>query len=171
MSYVAFQYAEALFSLALEEKQVDQVLSNFEAFVDAQDEDISKFLNHPKVSKKAKKEVVGKVITDSLFKNFVFVLIDNSRIEYLDDCLSEFKVINDNQNKVMNAVVYSKELLPISDLNKLKNNLGMKHNRKVRIENIVEPNIIGGLRIEYEGNVLDETINNYLETLKNNLTK
>lgn len=171
MGYVAFQYAEALFSLALEEKQVDNVMSSFEAFVEAQNDEITKFLSHPKVSKKDKKEVVGKVIANSLFKNFVFVLIDNSRIDYLNDCLSEFKVINDNQNKVMNATVYSKELLPISDLNKLKNNLGMKHNRKVKIENIVDPSIIGGLRIEYEGHVLDETINNHLQTLKNNLTK
>lgn len=171
MGYVAFQYAEALFSLALEENQIDDVMNSFTAFVDAQNDEVTKFLNHPKVSKKNKKEVVGNVITNSLFKNFVFVLIDNSRIDYLNECLSEFKVINDNQNKVMNAVVYSKELLPISDLNKLKNNLGMKHNRKVKIENIVDPSIIGGLRIEYEGHILDETINNHLQTLKNNLTK
>lgn len=171
MGYVAFQYAEALFSLALEEKQVDEVMQNFDAFVDAQNDEITKFLNHPKVSKKNKKEVVGKVITNSLFKNFVFVLIDNSRIDYLNECLSEFKVINDNQNKEMNATVYSRVLLPISDLNKLKNNLGMKHNRKVNIENIVDPSIIGGLRIEYQGHILDETINNHLQTLKNNLTK
>lgn len=171
MSYVAFQYAEALFSLALEENQIDSVMESFTAFIDAQNDEITKFLNHPKVSKKDKKEVVGNVITNSLFKNFVFVLIDNSRIDYLNECLSEFKVINDNQNKVMNAIVYSKELLPISDLNKLKNNLGMKHNRKVNIENIVDATIIGGLRIEYEGHILDETINNHLIKLKNNLTR
>ena len=171
MSYVAFQYAEALYALALEEKQVDEVLNSFVAFIDAQDETISKFLSHPKVSKKNKKEVISNAIQNSLFKNFVFVLIDNSRIEYLNDCLSEFKVIHDNQNKVMNAVVFSKEKLPISDLNKLKNNLGMKHNRKVIMKNIVDSTIIGGLRIEYDGQVLDETINNHLQTLKNNLTK
>jgi F-type H+-transporting ATPase subunit delta len=80
-------------------------------------------------------------------------------------------MINDNQNKVMNATVYSNKLLPISDLNKLKNNLGMKHDRKVNIENIVDVNIIGGLRIEYDGQILDETINNHLQTLKNRLLK
>jgi len=171
MSYVAFQYAEALFALALEENQVEEVLSNFNAFVDAQDEKILKFLTHPKVKKNEKKEVIANVVTNSLFKNFVFVLIDNSRIEYLDDCLSEFKAINDKQNKLMNAVVYSKELLPIADLNKLKNNLGMKHNRKVMIENVVDETIIGGIRLEFEGQILDETINNHLQTLKYNLMK
>jgi len=171
MSYVAFQYAEALFSLAHEENKVDEVLNEFEAFVNAQDNDVYNFLNHPKVSNKDKKGVISKVIKNSIVKNFIYVLIDNVRIEYLEDCLDEFKVIIDNQNKVMNVTVYSNKLLPIIDLNKLKNNLAMKHNRKVNIENLVDENIIGGLRIEFEGNILDDTINNYLTTLKNNLTK
>lgn len=171
MSYVAFQYAEALFALALEEDKLENVLSNFEHFVEAQDEDIYKFLSHPKVSKQNKKEVIGKVLTDTLFKNFVFVLIDNSRIDYLADCLAEFKVIVDDQNKIMNVIAYTGKKLSSDELLKLKSNLKKKHNRKVELQNIVDPKIIGGMRIEYEGMVLDETINNYLTTLKNNLTK
>ena len=35
MSYVAFQYAEALFSLALERNEIDNVLVDFKSFLDA----------------------------------------------------------------------------------------------------------------------------------------
>ena len=171
MSYVAFQYAEALFSLAMEENQVDNVLQSYQDFVAAQDQEIYKFLTHPKISKKDKKEVVSKAISDELFKNFVFVLIDKSRIDYLVDCLEELQVIIDNQNKVMNVEVYSGRILESSEIKRLTNNLSKKHNRKVRLNNIVDESIIGGLRIEYDGNILDETINNYLNTLKSNLTK
>jgi|LGOV01.1.fsa_nt_gb F-type H+-transporting ATPase subunit delta len=171
MSYIAFQYAEALFALAHEEKQVESVLESFKGFVKAQDFEISKFLNHPKVTKKAKKEVLSKAITNSLFKNFIFVLIDNSRIDYLDDCLDEYQVIVDAQNKIMNVFVYSSKKLTKTETQELVNNLSKKHNRKVKLENIVDKTILGGLRIEFEGNILDETINNYLATLRNNLTK
>jgi F-type H+-transporting ATPase subunit delta len=171
MSYVAFQYAEALFSLALEEKKVDQVLSNYSALIEAYDEEISKFLNHPKVSKNDKKDVVSKVITDSLLKNFVFVLIDNTRVEFLHDCFNEFKVIVDNQNKVMNVVVYSQKLLSEQELKELKNNLNKKHNRNIELTNVVDSKIIGGIRLEYEGMVLDDTINNYLSSMVSNLMK
>ena len=54
MSYVAFQYAEALFSLALERKEIDSVFVSFKAFLNAQDEDVRKFLDHPKVKKQSK---------------------------------------------------------------------------------------------------------------------
>ena len=59
MSYVAFQYAEALFSLSLEKNQIDDVLQSYQDFVNALDEDISKFLNHPKVSNKDKKVILN----------------------------------------------------------------------------------------------------------------
>ena len=142
-----------------------------EAFTEAQDDDISNFFNHPNVSKENKKKVLSTVIKETLVKNFVFVLIDNNRIDLLDETLGEYKKIVDQQNQIMNVVVYSGKLMDISDLNKLKNNLAMKHNRKVLIENIVDVKIVGGLRIEYEGMILDETINNYLTKLKHNLTK
>ncbi len=171
MSYIAFQYAEALFAIANEEKQVESVLESFNSFVKAQDVEISKFLNHPKVTKKAKKEVLGNAITNSLFKNFIFVLIDNSRIDYLSDCLDEYQIIVDAQNKIMNVFVYSGKKLTKTETQELVKNLSKKHNRKVKLENIVDKTILGGLRIEFEGNILDETINNYLATLRNNLTK
>lgn len=170
MGYVAFQYAEALFSLALEKNQVDLIHDGLKAIDVIQDEDVYKFLNHPKVHKRDKKKVFEKGLENQLLKNFMFVLIDNNRIDLIVEVLDEYQKLVDNQNKIMNVTVFSQKLLSISDLNKLKNNLAMKHGRKVKIENVVDETIIGGLRIEYEGNVMDNTINNYLETLKHNLT-
>lgn len=171
MGYVALQYAEALFGITLEEEKIDETLLAFEEFNNAIDDDIFKFLNHPKISKKDKKEVVRKAVKNELLKNYIFVLIDNSRIELLDESLIEFKKIVDKQNKVMKVSVFSKKALNTEQKKQLKINLNKKHNRKIMLNNIVDKSISGGLRIEYEGMILDDTINNYLETLKHNLTK
>lgn len=171
MGYVAFQYAEALFSLAYEEKKTQNVIDAYKAFLDAQDDEVYKFLNHPKVSKHNKKDVIAKAITDSLFKNFVNVLIDNSRIDLLEDCFNELTKIVNNQNKIMDVTVYSMKPLLKTELDKLVENLEKKHNRTIKLENIVDQKIVGGLRIEYEGHVLDDTINNFLGSLKANLTR
>lgn len=171
MSYVAFQYAEALFSLSLEKNQIDDVYQSYHRFVNALDIEINKFLNHPKVSKDDKKHLLKNVVSNDLLYNFVCVLIDNTRIDYLEDCLQEFKKIIDHQNHVMNVTVYAGKKLTKQALDNLVVNLSKKHNRKVAITHVVDPVIIGGLRIEFEGNVLDETINNYLHGMKANLTK
>lgn len=171
MSYVAFQYAEALFSLATEEKKVEDILASYTNFVEAQDDEIISFLNHPKISKKDKKEVLSKAIDNTLFEHFIYVLIDNSRIELINDCYDEFKKIYDSQNKVMKATVYSGKKLLKTELEQLKKNLSKKHNRNVELINVVDSSIIGGLKVEYDGYVLDQTINSYLQSLKNSLTK
>lgn len=171
MGYVALQYAEALFGIALEEGQIDETMVEFDAFSNAIDDEIYKFLNHPKISKKNKKEVIDKSITNNLLKHFIFVMIDNFRIELLKESLIEFKKIVNRQNNLMKVWVYSRKELNTEQKNELKLNLKKKHNRKIELKNIVDSTIVGGLRIEYEGMILDDTINNYLQTLKANLTR
>lgn len=171
MGYLAFQYSEALFSLAIEEKQIDSLLNDFVAFNDSLDDEIYKFLNHPKITKKDKKEVVGNAISNSLLKNFIYVLIDNSRIDLLDDTLVEYKKLYDNQNKVLKVTVYSSKVLSDKQKQNLIDSLETKNSRKVELNNVVDTTIVGGLRIEYEGMILDDTINNYLHSLKSNLSK
>ena len=171
MNYIAFQYAEALFGLANETSQITKVFTELNIIKDSFDDEIYQFLIHPKIKKQDKKDIVAKVINNDLVKRFVFVLIDNSRIEILNDTLEEFEKLIDNQNKVMKVQVYSHKLLSPEQKKQLATNLEKKHNRKIELENIVDRSIVGGLRIEFEGMILDDTINNYLHSLKANLTK
>jgi len=171
MSYVAFQYAEALFSLAVEENQLNDVLASFKQFLKLQDEEVTTFLTHPKVTKDEKKEVLKTVVKNTVFLHFLYVVIDNSRIDLIADCYKEFSTILDNQHKLMDVFVYSHKALTKEELEDLKLSIGKKHNRTVTIENVVDPHIVGGIRIEFDGYIFDQTINHYLHELKNNLTK
>lgn len=170
MSYVAFQYSEALFSLALEEKSLDSVLEDFIAITKSLDKEIYTFLNHPKITKTQKKEIVNKAVSNSLLRNFINVLIDNSRIDLLEDTLVEYKKLYDNQNKVLKVNVYSSKVLSDKQIKNLVESLENKTKRRVELNNVIDTRIVGGLRIEYEGMILDDTINNYLQSLKSNLT-
>ena len=141
------------------------------AFNESVDEEIYTFLNHPKITKNDKKEIVKQAISNSLLRNFINVLIDNSRIDLLEDTLSEYKKLFDNQNKVLKVIVYSNKVLSDKQKSNLEESLEKKNNRKVELNNVIDPSIVGGLRIEYEGMILDDTINHYLHSLKSNLTK
>jgi len=171
MSYVAFQYAEALFATALEQKVLDQVAGEFSEFLSALDADVRHFLQHPKVAKDEKKNVLTSVTSTTIFRHFLFVLIDNSRIDLLADIHHEFTTILNNQQHRMEATVYSPKPLSETELTNLKTSIGAKHNRTVTLTNVIDQTIVGGLRIEYEGHVLDQTINHYLASLKGTLTK
>ena len=171
MGYIAFQYAEALHNIAVESNTVKSLLDDFKTISELIDEEIYKFLNHPKISKKNKKEIIQNSIENDLLMRFMFVLIDNSRISLLKECFSEFEKIVDSANKVMNIQVFSKKMLSVEEMNQLNTNLKKRHKKKIILDNIVDQAIIGGLRIEYDGMILDDTINNYLDNLKFKLTK
>lgn len=171
MSYLAFQYAEALFALALEDQVLDDVHSEFSNFLDALDSDVMHFLNHPKVTKEEKKAVLDKVVKQPVFRHFLYVVIDNSRMQHMTDMYNEFTAIVNNQNNHMEATVFSPKPLTKQELANLEASIGKKHNRDVTLTNVVDPTIVGGLRVEYEGHVLDQTINHYLANLQGTLTK
>lgn len=171
MSYLAFQYAEALFALALEEDILEDVQAEFSSFLAALDDEVMHFLGHPKVTKDEKKAVLDKVVKQSVFRHFLYVVIDNSRISNMQDMYQEFTTIVNNQNNHMEATVYSPKPLTKTELANLQASIGKKHNRDVTLQNVVDPSIVGGLRVEYEGHVLDQTINHYLTSLKGTLTK
>jgi F-type H+-transporting ATPase subunit delta len=171
MSYLAFQYAEALFSLALDEDVLDDVQQEFTNFLDALDNDVMHFLKHPKVTKNEKKAVLDQVVKQSVFRHFLYVVIDNSRMQYMTDMHQEFTSIVHNQQNHMEATVYSPKPLTKTELANLEASIGKKHNRDVTLTNVVDSSIVGGLRVEYEGHVLDQTINHYLTNLQGALTK
>lgn len=171
MSYLAFQYAEALFALSLEQDIIADIQTEFSHFLEALDDDIMHFLQHPKVTKEEKKAVLEKVVDHPVFKHFLFVVIDNSRMNYMSDMYHELTTIINNQQKHMEATVFSPKPLTKTELANLQQSIGQKHNRDVTLNNVVDSSIVGGLRVEYEGHVLDQTINQYLTKLKGTLTK
>lgn len=171
MNYVAYQYAEALFSLSFEENQVSDVLNQFQHFNNAMDEEIFKFFSHPKISKTSKKEIITNSVENDILKRFLFVLIDNSRIELINEILNEFINVVNKQSNVLLVNVYSSNKLSNEQIEDLKISLNKKNNRNIKLNNIIDSNIVGGLRIEYDGMIFDETINNYLVNMKASLTK
>lgn len=166
MSVLGFQYAEALFDLANEKKCVDKIKDNFGSFIEASSAELMDFMNHPKIQKSVKKEMIDDLKLEDLLTHFLYVVIDHDRYEYLHEIFEEYENIIHRQNQVMNVNVYSKKKLTKAEKERLISKLEKKHNRKIELKNIVDETIVGGLKVEYEGYVLDDTINNYLQNLK-----
>ena len=171
MTGIANQYALAVFSLASKEKRDEEFLTILETFVKGMNDSTYKFFAHPKISTLEKKQTLEKVVYDKLLLNFLKVLIDNDRFALIEAISLEYKNILDNLNKIMNVVVVSNKPLKKKNLDKIKNKLKEKYNRKIQIEETIDEHIIGGFRIEFEGNVIDETINKQLNDIKSSLTE
>ena len=171
MSTTSNQYAVALFELAHEADEKDAISEVFEAFTKELDKEQLNFFIHPRIKKADKKAVIKGMEANQLFTDFIYVLIDNNRFENINDIKNDYDKLILDQGKIMRIDVYTKESLDKSRMSQLKKQYEKKYNRQVQLENHIDPSIVGGLRVEFDGKVLDNTVNHTLSQLKNRLAK
>ena len=171
MSAVSNQYAVALFELALESEVLEEVLKSYAAFLESIDEELAWFFLHPKIAKEDKKSVLKSLDTESLFRDFLSVLIDNNRFKLVHVVYEDMKKLKAAQNQEMQINVYSRSPLSDQKLNDLKAQYAKKYQRVINMVNIIDESIIGGLKFTYNGLVIDDTINQTLSQIKSRLMK
>lgn len=170
MSALSEQYAVALFELASEEAITSEIETSFTTFIEGLDVQSTAFFTHPGVKTDEKKDVIRSLEFPELFKNFLFLILDKNRFNQLETILESYKAIRSKADKEMHIVVYSKQPLTEKRLGQLKDAYEKKYNRTVTMENRIDETIVGGLRFEFDGKVIDDTINNTLKQFKSRLT-
>lgn len=171
MSVVSDQYAVALFELALESEAIEDVKNGLEAMIDAlEQEDSRLFFTHPAIAKKTKKEAINALNVHDLLRDFMYVIIDNQRFLELHNIIKSYKTLIESQNEIMRINVHSGKALDEKRIDQLKAQYEKKYNRQVIIENHVDPSIVGGLRFEFQGVVIDDTVNQGIHQIKSRLT-
>jgi F-type H+-transporting ATPase subunit delta len=171
MDYIAFQYAEALFQLATEKDIVEEVLTDFRELVEVLDEDFYMFMDHPNLKKSQKQSLIERTVKPLLIQHLCYVLVDNHRVKLFPDVFEAYNELINLQEHVMDVDVFSKKPLSEKEMNSLVGSLEKRFSQSVRLHNTVDESIIGGVRLEYNGAVLDDTVNHYFKALQTRLTK
>lgn len=171
MSAVANQYAVALYELALEAAEETTIEKAFKAFTEALDDDIKAFFLNPRVRKKDKQALLETFKLPVLFCDFLKVVIEHHRFLDLKAIYHAYVSLLESQAKIMRIRVVSGRPLSEARMASLVKQYEQKYRRQVLLDNIVDPAIVGGLRFEFEGLVLDDTINANLNRLTSRLTR
>lgn len=169
MTDVERQYARAVFSLALERDEIDEVYQELKNFSDSLSGETRQFFLHPRIDDQDKRVVVENVCKNQLLINFLKVIIDNDRMELIDTIVYAYLDLVHEMNQIVEVNVSSKIELTESNIKKIKKSLELRLLKKVKITQTIDPTIIGGIKLEYQGNVIDQTINSSLEAMKQTL--
>ncbi len=171
---VSQEYSKAIYELACTNNIVDEINDNLNAFVSLLDEnpDFVKVLTYPKISKEDKKKTLKDTLINfnDLFVTFLYVLIDNNRIDEIKDIKSDYQRRVNESNGIYDVLVYSATKLNDDQLNQTKQSLIKLLNAKsININNMVDESLIGGIKAFYNGKTFDLSVNNKLNSLKNSL--
>lgn len=171
---ISQRYAQALFELALESQNIDlyyeQVNTIYKALLN--DVKFLDILNHPQITCDEKMSMFnsifkGKVSNDIL--GLFSVVLSKNRESEIIEMLKLFLEKVDDFKGIVNAYVYCASELTDVQINIIKQKLSQNLNKQVVIHTEVLPELIGGIRINVQGHVIDGSIKKRLDDLKKQL--
>ena len=176
ISTVGLQYAKAIYDLANEKKLEDLYFENLKLINNLvnNDENVLKIFSHPSINKEEKKSILKNVLEQRVeeeFLHFLYVLIDNDRFVDLNDIVDSYQFYLNEKNKECNATIFTKYNLNEEEKEQIKNKLQLHFNKKINLTVTIDENMIGGIIINIDGKVIDGSIFNQMQDLKNELKK
>lgn len=171
---IASRYAKSLHELALEQGNLESVFNDVQILLDTalHSGDLLNMLKSPLVSPYTKKSILASVFKDAtpLMHTFIKKVVDARRESYLVEIAKQFIDIYNNRQGIASATVTSATDLSEASLTQIKAYISKKVNKPhVQLTVKTDAAIIGGLVISYEDKLLDMSIKNELNKLKQQL--
>jgi len=171
---LSIRYARALMT-ALEPDQYQRVRDDFEEIVTLcrENPDLPAFLNNPFVDDKDKSEIAAtfaeRIGFDQKLLNFLLVLIREDRLNYIEDIFFSFDKMIKAVRKKIEAEVESAIELSSDQLEKIKTTLRDRFGKEVELKTRLDSRILAGIRIRIGDKIIDSTITNNLQLLKQSI--
>ena len=170
MNQIAQTYAEALFSLGLEEKKISKLQDEGKALSEIihDNEDFLLLIDSRFMSREERQDIASKILKDfdEDIVNFVKVLIANNRTNYIKDVLQAFNSLCNEYKGVKEGLIYSAFPLNKETINKIKNKISQIEGMDVELISRIDPSLIGGVKVVINSHVYDGSIKNQLEKMQ-----
>ena len=168
---VSLQYAKSLYDLS---KDLDQDLNDLEVLKSCigNSNELVKVLMHPSISKEEKKELFKNLLSgkvEDYFLYFIYVLVDNERILELENIYDTFRMLVDEKKNILNCEVVSKYPLDKNIKEDLIKYLSQKYQKEIKLKETINDELIGGIKVIVQNEVIDYTIDSTLTNLKNTI--
>jgi F-type H+-transporting ATPase subunit delta len=177
MNPVSRRYAEAFaeLTLALSDAERQQVRQQLTALSQAigSSPDLENVLQNPAIRPESRRKVLDALLKelgahDSVAR-FVRLIAERGRADVLRDIIFQYCALDDARQGVVHGKLTSAAELPDQAVDKIKRALEKRTGKKVDLEVLVDPELIGGVRAEVGSMVFDGTIRSELERLRETL--
>lgn len=174
LATLARPYAEAYFQVATEHGDTASAGEQLAALAAvAANPAMRSFADRPKVGAAQVFDVITSVAVNEFgdpARNLLKTVIDNGRLDVLPEISTQFHALVAEHSGVADAVVYSAFPIGADALADLVATLEKRFARKLDATVVVQPELIGGVRVVVGDEVLDTSIKARLERMKAALT-
>ena len=170
MTSVATNYAQALYGLAKDENIAKQILNELDVLQQAfsQEPDFLRLLTAPNITKQERCDLLdrcfgGKV--HSYVLNFLKLLTEKGYARCFEACYKEYCAQYNADNGILSVKAVTAVALTEAQTQKLINKLQSITGKAIQLHNRIDPDCLGGIRLDYDGKRLDGTVQHRLEDI------
>ena len=173
-SRAAIRYAKAMYDIANEENSINEVYKdmNFINELNSDSLDFKNLLSNSQTNFQDKKKLILSLIKQSnaLTEKLIDLLIHNKRVKIIGDIASSFIQLYNKHNNIKEATIITASPINNELESKILSMIDIKDAKSVNLTNVVNPNIIGGFIIRFDGKEYNASVKQNLNNLKTELT-
>lgn len=175
VSSTSMKYARALAEVAAESDVTQQAQADLKAFQETfrTHRELRDILFSPSVPLVAKRNIVEAVARkmglSEILRNFLFVILERSRLQLLDEFAEAYQEVLDEWAGVARVAVRSSHSLGSEAQERLQEAMSTITGRTVKFSYEVDEKLLGGMRLQVGSVVYDGSIRTQLEELRRRL--
>jgi ATP synthase F1 delta subunit len=172
---IASVYGRSLFEVGKEQDKLDVLKEQLDQFADelGSNHDLQVFFFSPYFSSQEKKDAVGKVLegADEYFVRFLELLAERHRLPAVFRIRREFDRLWAEENKQLPVTITSAVELDKDTMDDLGKKIEEQTGQTIDLTAKVDPDLIGGLRMQVGNMVYDATIRGRLDKLRREVAR
>ena len=171
MTTVGSAYGEALYDLAKAEDLSSEILSQISALDESfrQEPDFLRLLQSPSLPKQERCQILdssfqGKVHLYVL--NFLKILTEKGYARHFSDCCKAYRQHYNLDHNILPVTAVTAVELSAEQSDKLSEKLSAITGKTIALTNRIDPDILGGVRLDYDGKQMDDTVSHRLDSIR-----
>ena len=157
------KYAGAVFAVVEKSGQLSEVSQHLNTLLTAykSSPDLRLLLQSRRIPLENKSEILKVVLKDVLSEfgfELLFQLLNDGRIQILEEIIKRVQFLIDSKSGAMKVTVFTTTPLNDNELDDLALEIEKKLEKKIEMEAVVDPDIMGGVKFRIGNTIIDGSI-------------
>lgn len=164
-------YGLALYDLARSEDLTEQILKELDILRQSfsSEPDFLKMLSNPALTKQERCEILDKSFRGKLqpyLLNFLKILTEKGYIRYFSHCCDAYRDQYYRDNGILPVTAVTAVPMTDAQQKRLKEKLEALTGKTVELHSRIDPSCLGGVRLDYDGKRVDDTVAHRLDAVR-----
>jgi F-type H+-transporting ATPase subunit delta len=171
MTEVGTVYGEALYELALEDALTERIRPQLDVLQQSfrQEPAFIRLLSTPSLTKDERCHILddsfrGKVHEYVL--NFMKILTEKGYMRHFCDCCDAYTKRYNQDNGILPVTAITAVALTAEQAERLTGKLSRITGKRIELRNRIDAGVLGGVRLDYDGQRLDDTVSHRLDAIR-----